>query len=265
MQLLAPKLLFFLGLVNILSGLTPALAARLKVLRDFFPYDLIEVSNSAVIVIGAILVVTSVALVRGYRNSYYMALLLTFVSLVGHFFKGIDYEEAALALIVMVVLILQRKDYFVRSATIKLPKWELATAIFASVLLYGISGFYVLDFRHFNENFTLWRSIVSTFESIALIDLGLNAATPFARYFLLSLNILGVFILSYLLWLTFKTFRSTETKDETRSVRAKQMVVDFGNSTIDYFKTYPDKQFYFFSDGEGFMAYKATKKYAVVL
>lgn len=264
-QLLAPVLLFLLGIVNILSGLTPALAARLKVLRDIIPYDLIEVSNSAVIVIGAILIVTSVALVRGYRNSYYMALLLVIVSLFGHFFKGIDYEEAVLACVVMIVLILQRKDYFVRSAKIKLPKWELAVAIFICVLLYGIGGFYVLDFRHFNESFTIWRSMVATFESIALIDLGLNAVTPFARYFLLSLNILGIFSLSYLFWLIFRTLGSAEITDETQLQLAKRLVADFGNSALDYFKTYADKQFYFFNDGEGFISYKMTRKYAVVL
>lgn len=265
MQLLAPVLLFFLGLVNIFSGLTPALAARVRLLRDFIPYDLIEVSNTTVTVIGVVLVVTSVALVRGYRNSYYIALLLTIVSFVGHLFKGIDYEEAALALFAMGVLLFQKKDYFIRSAKVKFPKWEFALAIFISVLLYGIGGFYLLDFRHFNENFTLWQSVKATFESIALFDVDLNAVTPFARYFLLSLNILGISSLLYLLWLALRAFKSNDTTGAVELGRAKEMVSEFGTSSMDYFKTYPDKQLYFFKNDEGFVSYKTTKRYAVVL
>lgn len=265
LQLLAPVLLFFLGVVNILSGLTPALAARVKLLRDFFPYDVLEVSNTTVIVIGVILVATSVALVQGYRNSYYIALLLSIVSFIGHLFKGIDYEEAALALVAMGVLLFQRKDYFIRSAPVKFPKWELALAIFISVLMYGIGGFYLLDFRHFNENFTLWQSVKATVESIALFDVGLNAATPFARNFLLSLNILGISSLLYVVWLAFRAFKSNDTTDAQQWGRAKWMVSDFGISAMDYFKTYPDKQLYFFEDDQGFISYKTTKRYAVVL
>jgi len=49
---LAPILLFLLGVVNILSVITPTLVERMKYLVDFIPYNVIEVSNTMVIVIG---------------------------------------------------------------------------------------------------------------------------------------------------------------------------------------------------------------------
>lgn len=115
MQLLAPVLILFLGITNLLSALTPAIAARIQLLRDFIPYNMIEISNAAIIVIGIILIATSFALLRGYKNSYYLALLLSGFSLLGHLFKGIDYEESILAAITIGVLLFERKTYFIRS------------------------------------------------------------------------------------------------------------------------------------------------------
>ncbi|MGV8963274.1 MAG: phosphatidylglycerol lysyltransferase domain-containing protein [Candidatus Saccharimonadaceae bacterium] len=264
-QLLAPVLLFFLGVINILSAITPALVVRMKYLVHFIPQNIIEVSNTMVVVVGIILIFTAVTLVQGYRNSYYLALSLTVFSIIGHLFKGIDYEEATLSLITASVLVYQRKDYFIRSTPFKFPKLELAVAVFIGVLIYGIGGFYLLDFRHFNENFTLWNSVKTTFQSIALLNIQLNAITPFARYFLLSLNILGISSLIYLFWVGFKTFNTEDATNKAQFKSAKQMVLDFGRSSLDYFKTYPDKLLYFFENNDGFISFKTTRKYAVVL
>ena len=265
LQMLAPVLLFFLGIVNIFSGLTPALTGRVKVLRDFIPYDIIEGSNTLVIVIGIVLVFTAVTLVQAYRNSYYLALFLAMLSFIGHLFKGIDYEEAALALFTMGILIYQRKDYFIRSVPLKLPKRTLALGFVISVVLYGIGGFYILDFRQFNTNFTLWLSVVSTIKSVFLLNIDLNPLTPFGRYFLLSLRMLGISSLLYFLWQWFRPVMSKPDTDTSRFARARQMVADFGNSPLDYFKTYFDKQLYFFENEKGFISYKTTKRYAMVL
>ncbi|MCG2461244.1 phosphatidylglycerol lysyltransferase domain-containing protein [Flavobacteriaceae bacterium F89] len=265
LQLLAPILLFFLGVVNLLSALSPALVSRLRYLRDFIPFDVIQASNTLVLVMGIILIITAVTLTQGYRNSYYLALALTICSFFGHLIKGIDYEEATLALFATGVLVFQRKNYYVRSVPLRLPNWERALTVVCSLLIYGIGGFYLLDFRHFNENFTLLNSVVATFKAIALLNTDLNAVTPFGKYFLFSLNILGITSILYLVGLLFRTIRAKGITSENQLEKAKQLVHRFGNSPLDYFKTYPDKEFYFFDEGEGFIAFKATKRYAVVL
>ena len=265
MQLLAPMLLLFLGITNILSALTPALADRLKILRDFIPYDVIEVSNTAVLVIGVILMATSGALFRGYKNSYYLAFLLATVSLIGHFFKGIDYEEAILAAITLIVLLYQRKTYYIRSIPLQALKWQNGLIFMAFVLIYGIVGFYFLDLRHFNIDFTFTESVINTIKSFVLVDADLKPATAFGRYFLYSINMLGVASILYFIWLLYKRLIQKTETDNLEVGRAKALVKAFGNSSMDYFKTYEDKKFYFFGNGEGFMAYKTTRSYAVVL
>ncbi|GGG49015.1 phosphatidylglycerol lysyltransferase domain-containing protein [Bizionia arctica] len=265
MQLLVPVLLLFLGIANVLSALTPALAVRLKILKDFIPYDIIEVSNTAVLVIGIILIATSVALIKGYKNSYYLALFLTIVSFVGHFIKGIDYEEAMLAAITIIVLLYQRKTYYIKSVPLKAFMWQKGLVLICSVLIYGIVGFYFLDVRHFNTNFTLDESITETLKTFILLDGNLKPVTAFGRYFLYSINMLGVSSILYFVWLLYKSFTTEKTTNTSDIQKAKQLVKTFGNSSLDYFKTYEDKQFYFFGIDEGFISYKTTPRYAVAL
>ncbi|MBJ7881718.1 phosphatidylglycerol lysyltransferase domain-containing protein [Gelidibacter salicanalis] len=265
MQLLAPVLLLFLGIVNILSALTPALDYRLKFLKDFIPYNIIEMSNTAVLVIGIILMFTAVALIKGYKNSYYLAMVLSVFSLIGHLFKGIDYEEAILASATILVLLYQRRTYYIRSIPLNHLQWQNGLIYLACVLIYGVLGFYSLDARHFKMDFTLSQSILGTVKSFVLLDVDLHPVTAFGRYFLTSINLLGVFSMLYVFWLLFKRFRQKSVVDENQFKKAKLMVQAYGNSSMDYFKTYADKQFYFFEDGEGFISYKATKSYAVVL
>ncbi|MEH6406089.1 MAG: phosphatidylglycerol lysyltransferase domain-containing protein [Leeuwenhoekiella sp.] len=265
MQLLAPLLLLFLGITNIFSALTPALSYRLKVLRDFIPYDVIEVSNTAVLVIGVILIVSSAALIKGYKNSYYLAMVLASISLVGHFFKGIDYEEAILAALTILVLAYQRKTYYIKSIPLQALKWENALILIASVLIYGTIGFYLLDVRHFNINFTFVESIVNTFKSFVLLDENLKPLTSLGRYFLYSINMLGIASILHFVWLLFRKLKIKAKIDTSEAIIAKQLVRSYGNSSMDYFKTYEDKEFYFFEYGEGFISYKTTSSFAVVL
>jgi len=263
-QLLAPILLLFLGIVNILSALTPALVSRLQFLKDFIPYHIIEMSNTAVLVIGIVLLISSVTLIKGYKNSYYFALFLSILSLIGHLFKGIDYEEAILAIVAIVVLIYQRKTYYIKSIPLKKLQWQNGLIFMVCVLIYGFLGFYIIDPRHFKIDFTLGESIRETLKSFVLIDANLNPVTVFGRYFLTSIHLLGISSMLYFFWLLFKRFKQKSMVDVSQFEKAKLMIKAYGNSSMDYFKTYPDKQFYFFND-EGFIAYKTTKSYAVVL
>ncbi len=265
MQLLAPILLLFLGIINILSALTPALVSRLKLLKDFIPYDVIEVSNTAVLVIGIIMMFTAVTLIKGYKNSYYLAVFLATLSLIGHVFKGIDYEEASLAFLTITVLIYQRKLYYIKSIPLQYLKWENGIILMVSVLCYGVIGFYILDVRHFNIAFSLNNSIIQTIKSFFLLDGNLIPITSFGRYFINSINLLGISSILYFFWLAYKRLHESTLVNSADREKAIQMVNSFGNSSMDYFKTYADKQFYFFKNGEGFISYKTTKSYAVAL
>jgi phosphatidylglycerol lysyltransferase len=47
--------------------------------------------------------------------------------------------------------------------------------------------------------------------------------------------------------------------------KALALIIKYGNSSLDYFKTYRDKDFWFSEDMEGFVAFRTSRNYAIVL
>lgn len=113
---LTPSLLLFaLGVINILSGLTPSLSERVRVLYDYLPLAAVHASAALTVAAGFVLLGTAFYLFRGLRSAWWLALGLSLVSLFSHLAKGLDYEEATLALVAISALLYQQEHYNVRA------------------------------------------------------------------------------------------------------------------------------------------------------
>ncbi len=116
----APAFLtLLLGLLNLLSALTPALTYRVRLLKEFLPIDLLQLSNGLVIAAGGLLVILSVGLLRGYRSAWVSTVVLVGLSMVAHLTKAIDYEEALFAAFVLLVLWYTGAQYRLASPPVK--------------------------------------------------------------------------------------------------------------------------------------------------
>ena len=160
MRIFPALLIFALGIVNIISVLTPAIPERLQVLKDYLIPDVVSFSNSFVLVTGLFLLVTAAFLLRGLRTAWWFALSLTIISVFGHMTKGIDYEEAAIAFLIAGSLIATRREYYVKTNP-KLGTLGLQTALLsmAAVMIFGVIGFYFLDKKHFQIDFNIFPVI----------------------------------------------------------------------------------------------------------
>ncbi len=266
-RMIPALLLFLLGLVNIISGITPALPERLASLSRMIPLGAIQASSWLVILSGIIMLATSIYLVRGLRNAWITALFLSGVSLIAHLTKGIDWEEATVALVTLGSLVYQRRQYFVKP-DLKLAKRSLfpGLVMVSSVILFGTITFWLLNPRHFNVNFSLWKSFQESVSTFFLLNSDLNPATSFGRQLMVGLNLLGGATMVYCVYLLFRPLvikpATTNVEDKERAVG---LVEKYGNSSLDYFKTYADKTYWFSQDDEAFVAFKTSLNYAVVL
>ncbi|TAK40429.1 MAG: lysylphosphatidylglycerol synthetase family protein [Saprospiraceae bacterium] len=259
-------LLFGLGLVNILSAITPAAPERLRLLKEYLPIEAVHASTYFVLFSGVLMLGVGAYLVRGLRNAWWMAVVLSALSLLTHLTKGIDYEEATLALVVLASLLYERKQYFIKS-DLQLAKRSLFPGLVAvgGVLLFGTLGFFFLDEKHFGSGFNGWQSFQDAVSTFFLINMDLTPATTFGKEFLYAMNILGGAAMSYLGFLLLRPLvLRPPTVDDDR-LRAKALVEKYGRSPLDYFKTYFDKNFWFSEDGEGFVAFKTSHSYAIAL
>jgi phosphatidylglycerol lysyltransferase len=267
MRVVPALLILALGIVNVVSVLTPAIHERLVFLKDFLPVSAIAASNYFVLVAGLFLLVTAAFMLKGLKMAWYFAMGLCLLSLIGNLTKAIDYEEACFSVIVIVGLIASRKEYYVKHNS-KLRYLGIQTTLLsvAAVVLYGTIGFYFLDARHFNVDFSFLQSVRYTLENFVLI--GNNDLVPqdsFAQGFLYSINFSGFLSLGFLVYTLIRPYIMKDTTDEEEFEWARTQLEKYGNSAMDYFKTYKDKLIYRAEDLEGFISYRISGNFAVVL
>ena len=267
MRIIPALLILVLGIVNVVSVLTPAIHERLVFLKNFLPVSAIAASNYFVLVAGLFLLVTAAFMLKGLKMAWYFAMGLCLLSLVGNLTKAIDYEEAAFSVVVIIGLITSRKEYYVKhNSRLRFLGIQTMLLSIGAVVLYGIIGFYFLDAKHFNVDFSFLQSVKYTLENFVLIESAdLVAQDSFARGFLYSINFSGFLSIAFLVYTLIRPYISKDTTEEAEFEWAKTQLDKYGNSAMDYFKTYHDKLIYRSPDFEGFISYRISGNFAVVL
>ena len=267
MRIFPALVIFILGLINIISVITPAIEQRVQWLKDFIPLEAITASNFMVLLAGVFLLLTAVFMLKGLINAWWIALILSIISFIGHLTKAIDYEEATAALLVIAMLLFSRKEYYIKGNK-RLNNIGIKTALLSipAVMIYGIIGFYFLDKKHFNIDFNLWKSIQYTFDYYFVIgSTDLKPVSRFSRDFLHSINIFGVISMSFLFYTIIRPYIIKGDADPQDLIKAKALLEKYGKSAIDYFKIYPDKMVFISEEPDGFVSYRIAGNYAIVL
>jgi phosphatidylglycerol lysyltransferase len=266
-RILPAALLFFLGVVNILSVLSPALHNRLAELHNFLPLDAIDASNYLVLFSGFLMFIVSAYLIKGLHRAWIVAIVLCLFSIVGHILKGIDYEEAIIAIVTLAALIYERKHYYFKSDKGHIVKiWFPAVLASFSIIFFGTIAFFFLDNKHFGIDFTFMQALKASVETFFLFNYHLKPITVFGGRFLFSMNALGLISMVYLVYAVLKPLLvKNQTIDEEEIKMAVEHIKKYGSSNLDYFKTYFDKKYWVSENLGAVVSYKKTKNYAIVL
>ncbi len=267
LRIMPPLLIFVLGVVNILSSITPAIPVRLRFVQEFLPGALVSSTNEFVLVLGLLLIILSVFLLQGSRRAWLIALILALISSVGHLVKGADWEEAIFAVVVSLSLIYTRAHYSLKPhrRLTRISYFVLLYSIIA-VLLYGIIGLYFMDKHHFGIDFRLWPSVKIIFKMFFLFDdSGLVPLTSFGRHFFYSIYFFSGSVICFIFFSILKPYFTKPYNTEEDLNLALELVKKYGNSPLDFFKTYPDKFIYLSAERDGFISFKMTRHFAFVL
>ncbi len=267
LRILPPLIIFSLGIVNIISAITPALPVRLKLVHEFLPPAVVSSSNELVLVVGLLLILLSVFLLQGSKRALHIGLILTGLSAAGHLFKGADYEEASLALLSFLSLMYTR-NYYTLKPHQRLTRISYMVLIYsiAAVLIYGITGFYFIDKHHFGIEFQFWTSVKIILRMFFLFDdSGLTPLTPFGLNFLYSIYIFAALVASFIFYSLLRPYFSKPYNTQADFMLARELVKRYGKSPLDFFKTYPDKFIFLSKERNGFVSFKMTRYFAFVL
>lgn len=146
---------FLTGTILLLSGATPTVGWRLRLLREFLPLPVLEASHFLASVAGMALLLLAYSLYRKNSAAWGLTVLLLATAIVTSLLKGLDYEEASIAAFSLGCLLPARARFYRRSSLLDEvwgPGWVLAAmvALGASVWL----GFFA--YRHVEYSNSLW-------------------------------------------------------------------------------------------------------------
>jgi lysylphosphatidylglycerol synthetase-like protein (DUF2156 family) len=112
---LAAFVVFAAGLLSLLSALSEPLRNRLDVLRELFPTAIPETASALVALGGIGLIVLARGIRRGQRRAWFVCQVLLLVVALLHVIKGVDVEEALIAVAVAVYLWIYRASFQART------------------------------------------------------------------------------------------------------------------------------------------------------
>jgi phosphatidylglycerol lysyltransferase len=255
------------GLLNLYSVIGPSLPERLAELRRIFPMEFIHLSRTATLLIGFALVISSLNVYKRKKLAWWTTLALALSSVLFHLTKGVDYEEATLSAALLVLLLLTRGRFTVRSHLMGWPV-ALRRSLLALVLAtgYGVAGFWLLEPRHFGIDFD-WRD--ATERTVRFLSLqGDPSLKPHTRYAVWFLDSLYFISSAAFLYAGFALFRPALYRFRTHPHElelARTVLAQHGRCAQDFFKARPDKSFFFSGSRECFLAYRVGANFAVVL
>jgi len=254
-----------MGVLNVLSAITPALAERIALLEQYSPLEVHRGSRLTAALAGFALFVLATNLWRRKRVAWLLTLIVLIISMISHLLKGLDYEEAGIAVGLAVLLIMLRAHFHARSdpPSIQQGLQVLAGAL-AFTLAYGVTGFYLLD-RHFSVQFSLMAAVRQTIVMFTeFYDPGLQPLTHFGRYFSDSIYVVGAITLGYALIMLARPVLIRQPATAAERAHAQAIVEAHGRSSLARFTLFDDKSF-FFSPGGTMAAFVVKGRVALAL
>ncbi len=254
-----------MGLINLVSAVTPAMGNRLRLLEEVVPMEVRQGTRLATALAGFALLVLASGIWRGKRTAWLITLVTLFITTFTHLFKGIDIEEASLSIALFLAFILFNRRFRARSDTPTVKRGLVVLGIaMLFTLLYGIIGFYLLD-RNFSIHFSLWRAVSQTVRMFTeFVDPAQIATTRYGRYFAGSIYLVAIITIGYALLAMLAPVLLRQPAGPSERQRAAEIVRQYGRTVLARFCLFPDKQ-YFFSPGGSLIAYGSRNGAAVAL
>jgi lysyl-tRNA synthetase class 2 len=219
------------GLVSIVSALTPEIAERVDLVQGILPPGVPGAARTLVLALGLGMIWLSRGLARRKRRAWWLAVAIVSASAVAHLAKGLDVEEAATHLVLLVAL-LRARGHFVAPGdpTTVRPLIQVGVAFAIALPLIALLAYETDDYSR--------------------------------RVELASLLLVGGLAVRGL-WLWLRP-HPVAPPDRGERERAAALVQRHGADSLAYFALRRDKCYFFSPSGRSFLAYRVVAGTALV-
>ncbi|MBD6615268.1 bifunctional lysylphosphatidylglycerol flippase/synthetase MprF [Komarekiella sp. 'clone 1'] len=254
------------GVVNLISAVTPNSPRRTELIEQFVPFDIRAGGHFFAAITGFILLTLAANLLRRKRVAWLLTVGLLIVTIISHLIKGLDYEESLLAGVLLAQLILMRNVFTAQSDRPSITQGiRVLIGALLFTLAYGTVGFFLLD-RQYTVNFDLPEALLQTLAMFFTADnAGLEPTTRFGQFFANSIYLVGASTLAYALFMLLRPVLLRSSALDVERKRAKEIVEQYGKSSLARFTLFDDKTYYFSPSGKSFIGYVAKGRGAIAL
>ncbi len=257
---------FLNGLFEIIRVLSKNLPAS-ESISGFLPYGLYYWNRSLSLVFGVALIYLSFNLLRRKRIAWWLAAAGSAVVLVASALREGLLTDATLAPAVMLALLLAFRGWFtVRSEPRSLARGVAAAGLSLLLALgFGTLGFWLMTPEAFGQDFSVRAAFIQTLREYTLTAGSDPAGTAEAGWFLDSLSIVGVLTAAFAVFSLFRPLAYRFRTLPREQQEAREVLERHGTSSLDFFKLYPEKSYFFPDEGESFVAYRVANNAALAL
>jgi lysyl-tRNA synthetase, class II len=255
---IAGAIAFAIGVVNLVSALTPNLSWRGDVVVAVLPEDAVPLFHTLAVPTSIALIVCSLYLRRRRRRAWAVAFALLVALGAFDVVKGFDVEEALLTWAGAAVLWFGRGYFYVEHGRIRALRVLTAVLLVAAAavasLVWLASGRHaegVTVLRQTMELFSFTNGSMSFHDELSWLPLAVSALT-------VALIIVGE-------WLFFSPRPAPRTPpDAAARRRARALIRVHGTDTLAFFKLRRDLQYVFARDGRAFLGYRIENGVLIV-
>jgi lysyl-tRNA synthetase class 2 len=249
------------GIVDLLSAVTPNVRWRGRELMHLEPLSLMKNAHALAVPASIALIVTAYYLYRRRRGALHLGVALLLALTVFDVLKGLDVEEAALTLGCAALLILSRKSFAARhapgtfrSALVLVPLLITAAfvAAFAVVAIAAPPAVGAIAALRETGDLLLWQPGPFGFrDELARTGLAIE-----------MISILAVVTAA---WLLFRPLAAPhDLPDHEVRRTAASIVAEHGSDTLSFFKLRADKHYLFNPERTAFLGYRVESGVLVV-
>jgi len=253
---------WLVGFITFLNGIwsiaNVLLASVPRRVQYFLPFGVFHWTRLLTLLLGFILIYLSLHLFQRRRAAWWVAVFAAGLEILAHIIHLNTWFTALPPAATFTVLIVFHNRFSVRSESrnIRLGFVLLLGSLLVA-LLYGTFGFWVLGTRDFGVPISFQSGLVRSLRQFLLLgNPDITGIGREARWFLQSLDVLGIVAASFATYSLFRpiVFRFIQLPQER--ARANAIIEKYGKSTFDYFKVWPDKSFFFSRSRESFISYR---------